>query len=78
MDAMRYSEPKNSELFYNLARLFARYSGRKQVIINKTMELLSVALVQQPENSFYLCEQAYQMSLLGDYSGAFSTYQKAS
>ena len=36
-DAMKISEPKNAELYYNLSRLFARYSGRKEEVLKKCM-----------------------------------------
>jgi len=56
---MRVSEPRNAELWYNLARLFARYSGRKTDILDKTMEMLTIALQLQPENSNFHSEMAY-------------------
>jgi len=37
MEAMRVMEPKNGELYYNLARLFARFCGRKDIVLKKTM-----------------------------------------
>jgi hypothetical protein len=43
-EAMRTSEPKNAELYYNLARLFARFCGRKELILKKTMQMLEMAL----------------------------------
>jgi len=36
-EAMRVQEPKNAELYYNLSRLFARFCGRKESILKKTM-----------------------------------------
>ena len=33
VSAMKLNEPNNSELFYNMARLFARYCGRREGII---------------------------------------------
>ena len=44
MEAMRSQEPKNADLYYNLARLFARFCGRKEVVLNKTMQMLELAL----------------------------------
>jgi tetratricopeptide repeat protein 21B len=44
MEAMRIQEPKNGELYYNLARLFARFCGRKEVILKKTLQMLELAL----------------------------------
>jgi hypothetical protein len=51
MEAMRIQEPKNGELYYNLSRLFARFCGRKEVILKKTLQMLELALLLQPENS---------------------------
>jgi hypothetical protein len=51
MEAMRIQEPKNGELYYNLSRLFARFCGRKEVILKKTLQMLELALTLQPENS---------------------------
>ena len=53
---MKFSEPKNAELYYNLSRLFARYSGRKIKILTKTLQMLDVALQLQPENADYMTE----------------------
>jgi tetratricopeptide repeat protein 21B len=51
MEAMRVMEPKNGELYYNLARLFARFCGRKEIVLKKTMQMLELAVGLQPENS---------------------------
>lgn len=77
MDAMRAQEPKNAELYYNLARLFARFCGRREIVIKKTMQMLETAVSMQPENSTFHAEIAYQKQLLGDYNGAYQVYQKA-
>jgi hypothetical protein len=37
LEAMRQQEPKNAELYYNLSRLFARFCGRKETVLKKTM-----------------------------------------
>lgn len=37
LEAMRSQEPKNAELYYNLSRLFARFCGRKEDVLKKTM-----------------------------------------
>jgi hypothetical protein len=44
MEAMRVMEPKNGELYYNLARLFARFCGRKDIVLKKTMQMLELAV----------------------------------
>jgi intergrase/recombinase len=43
-NAMRKYEPKNAELYYNLSRLFARFCGRKEIILKKTMEFLDISI----------------------------------
>ena len=59
MEAMRTQEPKNGELYYNLARLFARFCGRKDVILKKTMQMLDLSIGLQPENSLFHTEIGY-------------------
>lgn len=44
LEAMRVQEPKNAELYYNLSRLFARFCGRKEDVLKKTMQMLELAL----------------------------------
>ena len=43
-EAMRTQEPKNAELYYNLSRLFARFCGRKEAVLKKTMQMLDLAI----------------------------------
>ncbi len=73
-EAMRQQEPKNAELYYNLSRLFARFCGRKEVVLKKTMQMLDLALQLNPENSLFHAEVGYQKQLSADYQGAYSTY----
>jgi len=40
ISAMKSSEPANAELFYNMARLFSRYCGRREAILVKTLQML--------------------------------------
>lgn len=44
MEAMKIQEPKNAELYYNLARLFARFCGRREIVLKKTMQMLDIAV----------------------------------
>jgi hypothetical protein len=37
LEAMKVQESKNAELYYNLSRLFARFCGRKEEVLKKTM-----------------------------------------
>ena len=77
MEAMRVQEPKNAELYYNLARLFSRFCGRKDIVLKKTMQMLDLAIGLQPENSAFHTEVGYQKQIQGDFAGAYTTYQKA-
>lgn len=44
-ESLRLQEPKNADLYYNLSRLFARFCGRKEVILKKTMHMMELALL---------------------------------
>jgi tetratricopeptide repeat protein 21B len=74
MEAMRVQEPKNAELYYNLARLFSRFCGRKEVVLKKTMQMLDLAIGLQPENSAFHTEVGYEKQIQGDFNGAYTTY----
>jgi tetratricopeptide repeat protein 21B len=37
MAALQKNEDRNADLYYNISRLFARYCGRREVILNKTI-----------------------------------------
>lgn len=52
-NALRQSEGRNSDLIYNISRVFARFCGRKQEVLQKTLTLLEMAIVLQPENAGY-------------------------
>ena len=54
--ALKLNEGKNADHFYNVARLFARYCGRKPEIIKKTRLLLETSIMLQPENVAYHVE----------------------
>lgn len=57
--SFQINEPKNSELYYKYSKLFARICGRKEQIINKTMEMIDRACALQPENSEFTTELGY-------------------
>ena len=76
--AMKQNEPNNAELYYNMARLFARYCGRREGIIQKTLGMLDEAVLLAPENADYYSEIALERGMLGEYSEAYKLYQKAS
>ena len=75
--ALQQSEPRNSDLYYNYARLFARFCGRNPAILKLTGQLLEQALAQQPENPSYLCEVGVQKAMVGDNTTAQTVYQRA-
>lgn len=54
--SIRQTESKNSDFIYNISRLFARYSSRKQYVLEKSLALLDMAIMQQPENASYYAE----------------------
>ena len=60
LEAMKVQESKNAELYYNLARLFARFCGRKEEVLKKTMSMLETAISLQPENAAFMAEVGYQ------------------
>lgn len=78
LDAMKKIENKNAELYFNISKLFARYCGRKELILNRTLQILDQALLLSPSNSEYQTEVGHQKQLLGDYQGAYQTFQKTS
>ena len=78
VEAMKHNEPNNAELFYNMSRLFARYCGRREAILQKTLRMLDEAVALQPENADFHSEIAHQKCMLGEYSEGYQIYQRAS
>jgi hypothetical protein len=77
LDAMKFSEPRNAQLYYNISRLFARYCGRKKEILQKTMQMIDLAIQMRPEDSHFHAELGYQKQMMGDYQAAYTSYQYA-
>jgi len=75
---MKFNEPRNSELFYNMARLFARYCGRREAVLEKTQKMLDEAIQLSPEDADYHSEIAFQKCMVNDFTEAYQIYQKAS
>ena len=46
MQAMRVREGRNSDLVYNVSKLFARFCGRRKRVIEKTLVMLEMAIAQ--------------------------------
>lgn len=57
--AMRAREGRNAEFIYNISRLFARFCGRRNPVIQKTLQILDMAMAQQPEHAPYLTELGF-------------------
>ena len=45
ISAMKFNEPRNADLFFNMSRLFARYCGRREEILEKTLKMLDEAIL---------------------------------
>lgn len=78
INAMKFNEGRNADLFWNMSRLFSRYCGRRDVIIERTLRMLDEAVLLQPENADYHSEIAHQKCMLGEYTAAYKIYQQAS
>ena len=74
---MKTSEGRNSDLIFNISRLFSRFCGRKPEVLTRTLQFLDMAIVLQPENASYQTEAGYQRSLKGEYEQAYQAYQRA-
>lgn len=48
-----------------MSRLFARYCGRRDTVLAKTLIMLDEAVTLQPENADYHSEIAHQKCMLG-------------
>lgn len=68
--AIRANEQKNADYIYNVARLFARYSSRKEWVLQRTLQLLDMAVMIQPENALYHAEIGSQKAMMCDFQGA--------
>jgi tetratricopeptide (TPR) repeat protein len=77
VSAIRQNEGRNSDLIYNISRLFARYSSRKQYVLDRTLSLLDMAIMHQPENAAYYAEIGSQKAMICDFQGAYQAFQKA-
>ena len=44
-NALRTAEGRNSDLIFNISRVFARFCGRKSEVLQRTLQLLDMAIV---------------------------------
>lgn len=59
LNCLRQNEGKNGDMYYNISRLFARYSSRRECILKKTLVMMEFAIMLQPDNAEYLTEIAF-------------------
>jgi hypothetical protein len=59
LNSLRQNEGKNGDMYYNISRLFARYSSRRECILKKTLVMMEFAIMLQPDNAEYLTEIAF-------------------
>ena len=64
-------EPKNPELYYKNAQVFARICDRKIDIIKKCDKMIDRALEFAPKNTLYLIEKGYYHILFSEIEKAF-------
>lgn len=56
INCMKATESKNADLFFNISRLLSRYCGRNPAMLQRTLEILDMAIMLSPENALYHCE----------------------
>ncbi len=76
--AVEKNEPKNAQLYYDLSRMVARLANRRTQLLQVSHDLLNRAIKEEPVNSLFLTESAYQMSLMAEYESAQTLYSEAS
>lgn len=77
IDLIFLSEPKNPELYYHTAKLFARICENRLEVIKKCDILIKKALDLSPKNAKYLNEQAYYRIQFNELEKAFDIFTKA-
>lgn len=68
---MKFNEPRNAELFYNMARLFARYCGRREAVLDKISKMLDEGIMLEPENADFHSEIALHKCMVNDFTTAY-------
>lgn len=70
-------ESSNSEIYYEVAQLFAKCSGRNTKILNETFRFAEKASVLAPGNANYLTELGFQSILLKNNKAAVKYFRNA-
>ena len=77
VDLFSEQEPRNPQLYLETAALVARFCNRNPAILNQCSQLVAKAVQMTPLSSDALTEQAYELTLQGQYARAQESYQEA-
>jgi len=77
IDLIFVNEPKNPDLYYSTAKLFARISENRVEILKKCDLLIKKALDFAPKNAKYIIEQAHYRIQFSELDKAFELLTKA-
>lgn len=77
IDLIFVNEPKNPDLYYSTARLFARICENRIEILKKCDLLIKKALDFAPKNARYMIEQAHYRIQFNELDRAFELLTKA-
>lgn len=75
--ALEKHEPNNSEIYYEIAQLFARCCGRNTKILTETYRFSEKTLILAPNNSNYLTELGFQSILNKQFKNAVKFFRNA-
>lgn len=75
--ALEKVEPSNSEIYYEIAQLFSKCSGRNPKILMETFKFAEKATVLSPANANYLTELGFQSVLLKQLKNAVKYFRNA-
>ena len=76
LEIMFEAEPKNPNLYYNSAQLFASISDKNKDILDISRQLIDKAIEYNPRNSNYLIEKAYLLLYSGQIKEASDLFEK--
>ena len=75
--ALDKHEPSNSEIYYEIAQLFSKCSGRNVKILSETYRFAEKSNILAPTNSKYLTELGFQSILLKNHKNAVKFFRNA-
>jgi tetratricopeptide (TPR) repeat protein len=77
-DAMQQLEAGNAQLYHDVSQLCSRLSGKRPELLELSLRMVDNAITIAPENSSFLTEKAYQLTLLAEYGAASDLFNQAS